>query len=71
MMYNVSNNTGSANDAEIDRYTIESTSMNVGGDVFDNVSPAVVKYMEGKRVVVYYTSSTQQVLSVEVVPTWV
>ena len=44
--------------------------MNVGGEVFDNVSPAVVKYMEGKRVVVYYTCSTRQVLSVDVVPTW-
>jgi hypothetical protein len=61
----VESKTGSITDAEIDRTTVHSYEMRVGGVHFDNANPALIEYMQGDMYTVYYTNSTKQILSVE------
>jgi hypothetical protein len=39
--------------------------MCVGPQVFSNVNPALVEYMQGEKYAVYFTKTTRQILSVE------
>ena len=64
----VESKTGSITDSEIDRTTVHSYEMHVGGVRFDNVNPALIEYMQGEIYAVYYTNSTRQILSVESIP---
>jgi len=61
----VGRKTGSITDAEVDRTTVHSYEMRVGGVQFDNANPALIEYMQGDIYAVYYTNSTRQILSVE------
>ncbi len=61
----VESKTGSIADSEIDRFTIQSYEMRVGGIAFTNANPALTEHMQGDVYAVYYTNSTQQVLSAE------
>jgi len=63
----VESKTGSVTDFEVDRTTVHSYEMRVGGVPFDNANPALIEYMQGDIFAVYYTSSTRQILSVEFV----
>jgi len=61
----VESQTGSVTDSDIDRTTVHSYEMHVGGDPFDNANPALIELMQGDVYAVYYTNSTRQILSVE------
>ena len=61
----VESKTGSVTDAEIDRMTVYSYEMHVGGVHCDNANPALIEHMQGDIYAVYYTNSTQQILSAE------
>jgi len=61
----VESQTGSVTDSDIDRMTVHSYEMRVGGVPFDNANPALIEYMQGDVYAVYYTNSTRQILSVE------
>jgi hypothetical protein len=61
----VQSKTGSVTDAEIDRTTVSSYEMHVGGVPFSNANPALIEFMQGDVYAVYYTSSTRQILSAE------
>lgn len=61
----VERKTGSITDSEIDRTTIQSYEMRVGGEHFDNANPTLIEYMQDDIYAVYYTNSTRQILSVE------
>jgi len=61
----VESQTGSVMDSEIDRMTVSSYEMRVGGVHFDNANPALIEYMQGDVYAVYYTNSTRQILSAE------
>ena len=61
----VESKTGSVTDLEIDRTTVHSYEMRVGGVHFDNANPALIEYMQGDIYTVYYTNSTRQILSAE------
>ena len=61
----VESKTGSVTDAEIDRTTVYSYEMHVGGVPFSNANPALIEYMQGDVYAVYYTNSTRQILSAE------
>jgi hypothetical protein len=63
----VVNKTGFVSDAEIDRNSITSYEMQVGGVVFSNANPALIPYMQGDTYAVYYTNSTHQILSVALI----
>lgn len=63
----VESKTGSVTDFESDRTPIHSYEMQVGGVYFENANPALIEYMEGDTYVVYYTNSTRQILSVELI----
>ena len=63
----VESKTGSVTDFESDRITVHSYEMHIGGGHFDNANPAMIKYMEGDIYAVYYTNSTRQILSVELI----
>jgi hypothetical protein len=39
--------------------------MHVGGEIFHNVNPALIEYMDDCEFIVYYTKATKQILSVE------
>ena len=61
----VESRTGSVTDLEIDRITVHSYEMRVGGVHFSNANPALIEHMQGDVYAVYYTNSTQQILSLE------
>ena len=61
----VESKTGSVADAEIDRTTVHSYEMRVGGVHFDNANLALIETMQGDMYAVYYTNSTRQILSAE------
>jgi len=63
----VESKTGSVTDFESDRMPVHSYEMQVGGVYFDNANPALIEYMEGDIYTVYYTNSTRQILSVELI----
>ena len=63
----VESKTGSVTDSEIDRMTVYSYEMRIGGVGFDNANPALIEYMQGDIYAVYYTNSTRQILSAEFV----
>jgi len=61
----VESKTGSVTDLEINRTTVHSYEMHVGGMPFDNANPALIEIMQGDIYAVYYTNSTHQILSAE------
>jgi len=61
----VESKTGSVTDFEADRMIVHSYEMRVGGVHFGNANPALIEYMQGDIYAVYYTNSTQQILSAE------
>ena len=63
----VQSKTGSVTDSEIDRSTVYSYEMHVGGDSFRNANPALIEYMQGDVYAVYYTNSTRRILSAELI----
>jgi hypothetical protein len=48
-----------------DHKTRSSYKMQVGTEVFSNIDPALIEYMEGDTYAVYYTKTTKYILSVE------
>lgn len=65
----VESKTGSVTDFEIDRTTVYSYEMRVGGVGFNNANPALIEHMQGDIYAVYYTNSTRQILSAEFIST--
>ena len=63
----VEHKTGSVTDSEIDRTTVHSYEMHVGSVAFSNANPALIELMQGDVYAVYYTSSTHQILSAELI----
>jgi hypothetical protein len=63
--FEVTRQTGSITDSDIERDTIHSWDMMVGNIRFTNANPALKKYMEGDKYRVYFTSTTYQILSAE------
>jgi hypothetical protein len=63
----VESKTGSVTDFESDRIAVHSYEMSVGGIHFANANPALIEYMEGEIYAVYYTNSTRQILSLELI----
>jgi hypothetical protein len=61
----VQSQTGSVSDFDSDRFTVQSHQMHVGGVAFENADPTLIQHMQGDTYAVYYTSSTRQILSVE------
>lgn len=47
------------------RMTVSRYEMCVGPQVFGNVNPALIEYMQGEKYIVYFTKTTRQILSVE------
>jgi len=63
----VQSKTGSVTDMEIDRMTVLSYEMHVGGVAFENANPALIEHMQGDIYAVYYTNSTRKILSAELI----
>ena len=61
----VESKTGSVTDLQINRRTVYSYEMRVGGVAFSNANPALIERMQGDIYAVYYTSSTRQILSAQ------
>ena len=63
----VKDQTGSVMDSDIDRITVESYQMFVGNKIFTNANPALIPHMQDDVYAVYYTNSTRQILSAELI----
>jgi len=57
--------TDSADDSSSGRRKASGYEMRVESEVFANMNPALVEYMQGKTYTVYFTKTTRQILSVE------
>jgi hypothetical protein len=61
----IENKTGSGTVPAAQRTTVSGYEMCVGSEIFSNVNPALIEFMEGELYIVYFTKNTRQVLSVE------
>jgi hypothetical protein len=61
----VENMSGSANNPAPHRMTISGYEMRVGGEVFPNINPVLIEYMQSEPYLVYFTKTTRQILSAE------
>ncbi|MCC7117817.1 MAG: hypothetical protein IT310_04770 [Anaerolineales bacterium] len=61
----VEKQTGTSATSTINRQTVSSYEMRVGGETFVNVNPALIEHMQGSAYTVYFTKATRQILSVE------
>ena len=57
--------TGSITAPAAQRMTVSGYEMCVGSEVFKNINPALIEFMDGKDYTVYFTKTTRQILSVE------
>ena len=63
----VHDQTGSVTDFDSERITVESYQMFVGNKIFENANPALIPHMQDDVYAVYYTNSTRQILSAELI----
>ena len=61
----VEKKTGTTTTPASQRMKVSSYEMCVGSEVFSNVNPALIEFMDGNHYTVYFTKTTRQILSVE------
>jgi hypothetical protein len=61
----VEKKTGTTTTSASQRMKVSSYEMCVGSEVFSNVNPALIEFMDGNNYTVYFTKTTRQILSVE------